>query len=74
RTDSVYPAAIFHAMNNNGGAALGVMLLVNSIGDPETFTPDTVQFIVLLIPTVIVAAITLALMLRRGKKGSLRDD
>ena len=65
RTDSVYPAAIFHAMNNSGGGALGTLLLLNSVGDPETFRPGAVQTIVCLIPTLITAVITVSLLLRK---------
>ena len=67
RTDSVYPAAIAHAINNNGGQALGTILLLNGVGDIEKYQMRTAENIVMQIPLYIAGAIALILMLKKQK-------
>ena len=39
RTDSVYPAAIYHACNNNGSQLIGLILLLNGIPEITAAPP-----------------------------------
>lgn len=66
RTDSVYPAAIAHAVNNSGGGMLGTILLLNGVGDAETFRPDFAGSIVMDIPLFLAGALALFLLLRKN--------
>lgn len=64
RTNSIYPAAIFHAMNNFGGTITGQLLMS---GIPEGYSPTIPQRLILDIPTYIAALIIFVLMLRDNK-------
>ena len=68
RTGSVYPAAIAHAVNNNGGGMLGTLLLLNGVGKVETFQPGFAQSNVMQIPLYLAGAAALFLMLKRNKQ------
>ena len=70
RTDSVYPAAIAHAVNNSGGGMLGTILLLNGVGDIETYQGSFAEAIVIDIPLFLAGAIALILMLRMRKMKS----
>ena len=74
RTDSVYPAAIAHAINNSGGGMLGIILLLNGVGDAETFRPDFAGSNILNIPLYIAGAIALFLMSRCKNKVPSADS
>ena len=74
RTDSVYPAAIAHAVNNSGGGMLGMILLLNGIGDIETYRLGFAESIVLNIPLFITGIIALFLMLRKNKVPSADSE
>ncbi|MCM1048635.1 MAG: CPBP family intramembrane metalloprotease [Clostridiales bacterium] len=61
KTNSVYPAAIFHAMNNFGGMIVGQFLIS---GVPEGYEPTMLQWFIMDIPLDIGAVVVLWLMLR----------
>ena len=65
KTHSVYPAAVFHAMNNFGGSITGNLFLS---GIPEDFSPTIPQMLILDIPLYAAALAVFALMLHDGKK------
>lgn len=66
RTNSIYPAAIFHAMNNFGGTITSNLLMS---GIPEGYSPTIPQWLALDIPLNAAALVILAVMLRdAGKK------
>lgn len=65
KTNSIYPAAIFHAMNNFGGTVTGQLLMS---GIPEDHVLTIPQYIMLDIPLYIAGAVLLALMLRGERK------
>ncbi|MCM1144836.1 MAG: CPBP family intramembrane metalloprotease [Blautia sp.] len=64
KTNSVYPAAIFHAMNNFGGMITGDIFIS---GVPEGYMPTIWQWFIVDIPFDIAAAVFLWLMLREKK-------
>ncbi|MCM1537533.1 MAG: CPBP family intramembrane metalloprotease [bacterium] len=64
RTNSIYPAAIFHAMNNFGGTVTSGLFMS---GIPDDFSPTIPQQLILEIPFYIAALIVFAIMLRSGK-------
>ncbi|HBB20668.1 MAG TPA: hypothetical protein DCZ62_09575, partial [Ruminococcus sp.] len=59
KTGSVIPAAIFHAVNNNGGFTAGNML-ISGIKDMEAFNNSLGKQAIVLIPYAVIA---LAVML-----------
>ena len=59
KTGSVIPAAIFHAVNNNGGFTVGNML-ISGIKDMEAFNNSLGKQAIVLIPYAVIA---LALMI-----------
>ncbi len=65
KTNSIYPAAIFHAMNNFGGTVTSNLFLS---GVPEDFTPTIPQLLILDIPLYIAALVIFVFMLRDNKK------
>lgn len=65
RTNSVYPAAIFHAMNNFGGTMTTQIFLS---GIPEDYVPTIPQQMMLDIPLDAAALAILALMLLSDRK------
>lgn len=65
KTNSIYPAAIFHAMNNFGGT-FTIRLLLSGV--PEDYTPTIPQLLILDIPLYAAALIFFVLMLRDNKK------
>lgn len=65
KTGSIYPAAIFHAMNNNGGPITGLLLVS---GIPEGFVPTIPQQLLVGIPAFAVCLVFLILMLIDNKK------
>lgn len=65
KTNSIYPAAIFHAMNNFGGTSTVNLFLS---GVPEDFKPTILQSMMLDIPLYITALIIFMLMLRSNSK------
>ena len=72
RTDSVYPAAIAHAVNNSGGAALGTLLLLNGVGDVEQYRPGFAANNLMQLPLYLLGIVMLILMLR--EKSPRRDS
>lgn len=64
RTNSIYPAAIFHAMNNFGGT-FTISLFVSGV--PEGYEPTVPQQLMLDIPLYIAALIIFTLMLQSGR-------
>ena len=68
RTDSVYPAAIYHACNNNGSQLIGLILLLNGIPEITAAPPDPVRDTVTMLPFILTAGIVLILMLRDAKQ------
>lgn len=65
KTGSVYPAAIFHAMLNNGGSITSKLFLS---GISEDFTPTIRQQLILSFPTFVICFVFLILMLRDKSK------
>ncbi|MBR6760483.1 MAG: CPBP family intramembrane metalloprotease [Oscillospiraceae bacterium] len=65
KTGSIYPAAIFHAMVNNGGS-ITAQLFLNGIS--EEFVPTIPQQLILSIPTFLICFVFLILMLRDHKQ------
>lgn len=64
RTNSIYPAAIFHAMNNFGGT-FTIDLFLSGI--PENYEPTIPQQLMLDIPLYIAALIIFTVMLRSNR-------
>lgn len=64
RTDSVYPAAIAHAVNNSGGTVIGSLLLLNGVGDTERYQPGFGENMIMNIPLYLIGAAALFLLLR----------
>ena len=64
KTNSVYPAAIFHAMNNFGGNSTYTLTLS---GVPEDFSPTIPQQLIMDIPLYIAALVIFVFMLRDNK-------
>lgn len=64
KTNSIYPAAIFHAMNNFGGTVTADFLMS---GVPEDFSITIPQRLMLDIPFYAAAVIVFVLMLRSDK-------
>ena len=62
KTGSVYPAAILHAMNNNGGK-ITANFFISGI-DTETFKETITQSLICEIPFFLCCAVFLVLMLR----------
>lgn len=65
KTGSVYPAAIFHAMNNFGGTIVG-QLFISGIPDDYIITPT--QTMMIYIPWYIAGAMLMTVMLREERK------
>lgn len=65
KTDSVFPAAIYHSMNNNGGALIGNILIC---GVPDDLELSLLGELYLLLPQLIFGIIFLALIVRDRKK------
>lgn len=70
-TNSIYPAAIYHAMNNFGGTVTARLFLS---GIPEDYTPTIPQQLILDIPLYIAASVIFALMLRESRRKQLTVD
>lgn len=71
RTGSIYPAALMHAMNNNGGSDVGSVLMM---GLPEDLELTMWDQLYLGIPQIILGVIFLILMLydkNKGKAGKI---
>ena len=66
KTGSIYPAAIMHAMNNNGGT-LTYTLLASGI-DIENFVPSIPQNLICSIPVFLLSVVFLVLMLSEKTK------
>lgn len=64
KTNSIYPAAIFHAMNNFGGTVTSSLFMS---GIPENYSPTIPQRLILDIPLYAAALIIYILMLRDNK-------
>lgn len=67
KTNSIYPAAIFHAMNNFGGTITSSLFMS---GVPEDFSPTIPQRLMLDIPFYIAALIIFTVMLRSNRKSA----
>lgn len=67
KTGSIYPAAICHAVNNNGCFA-AASLMVNGIGEGEGFELTFLQTTLLMAPAVIFGLVCLFMMIRDRKK------
>lgn len=67
KTNSIYPAAIFHAMGNFGGTFTTNLFLS---GIPEDYSPTIPQQLILDIPFDVAALIVFAVMLRENKKNA----
>ena len=65
KTNSIYPAAIFHAVNNFGGTVTSSIFMS---GIPEDYSPTISQWLMLNIPLYAAALIIFALMLRDNKR------
>lgn len=65
KTNSIYPATIFHAMNNFGGTFTNTLFLS---GVSENFSPTIPQHLMLDIPLYIAALIIFIAMLRNNGK------
>lgn len=65
KTNSVYPAAIFHAMNNSGGNSTYILTLS---GVPEDYSLSIPEQLLVDIPLYIAALVIFVLMLREDKK------
>lgn len=64
KTNSIYPAAIFHAMNNFGGTVTSTLFMS---GIPEDYSITIPQQMILDIPSYAAALIIFVLMLRDNK-------
>ncbi|MDE7229484.1 MAG: CPBP family intramembrane metalloprotease [Oscillospiraceae bacterium] len=64
KTNSIYPAAIFHAVNNFGGAVTSSLFMS---GIPEDYSPTISEQLMLDIPLYTAALVILVLMLRDNK-------
>ena len=62
KTGSIYPAAIMHAMNNNGGK-LTANIFISGV-NPETFEETITQSLICEIPFFLCCTVFLVLMLR----------
>ncbi|MBR2284880.1 MAG: CPBP family intramembrane metalloprotease [Ruminococcus sp.] len=71
KTGSIYPAAICHAMINNGGSITGQFLLS---GIPEDFVPTIPQQLIASIPTFLLCLVFLVLMLMDKRSGRTAAD
>lgn len=69
KTGSIYPAAIFHAMNNFGGTVTTRLFLS---GVPEDYSPTISEHLILDIPLFIAGLAVLVLMLRDKNKHSCK--
>lgn len=67
KTNSIYPAAIFHAMNNFGGSFSAQIFLS---GIPENYTPTIPEQMLLNIPLGAAAVVILVIMFRENKRSS----
>lgn len=65
KTGSIYPAAIMHASNNFGGAAIRQLFIS---GIPEDYTPAVTDNLIVLIPSFLLGLVFFILMLRDNKK------
>ena len=65
RSGSIYPAAIAHAMLNNGGRAVG-MFFLSGVG--EGYDETIGKNMVMEIPTWVICTVFLVLMVRDGRK------
>lgn len=71
KTGSVYPAAIFHAMINNGGSITGHLFVS---GIPEDFILTIPQQLILSIPTFAICFVFLLFMLLDNQKEKVLDQ
>lgn len=67
KTNSIYPAAIFHAMNNFGGTAINSLFMS---GIPESYSPTIPQQLILDIPLYAAAVIIFIFLLRDNKNNA----
>lgn len=65
RTNSIYPAAIFHAMNNFGGT---ITVRIFMSGIPEDYSPTIPQRLLFDIPFYAAALIIFTFMMRSDRK------
>ena len=65
KTNSIYPAAIFHAVNNFGGTVTSSIFMS---GIPEDYSMTISQWMILNIPLYAAALIIFVLMLRDNKR------
>lgn len=68
KTNSIYPAAIFHAMNNFGGT-ITMQLFLSGI--PEGFSPTIPQQLLIDIPSYAAALIIFVIMMRDNRNKRL---
>ncbi len=64
RTNSIYPAAIFHAMNNFGGTVTSSLFISNV---PEDYSLTIPQQLMLDVPLCAAALVVFVFMLRDNK-------
>lgn len=69
KTNSVYPAAIFHAMNNSGGFSISNLFIS---GVPQDYSISISEQMILDIPFYIAAVIIYVFMMRDRKKTELQ--
>lgn len=69
KTNSVYPAAIFHAMNNSGGFSINSLFIS---GLPQDYSISISEHMILDIPFYIAAVIIYVFMMRDRKKTELQ--
>lgn len=65
KTGSIYPAAIMHAANNNGGGIVGQLFIS---GVPEDFSPDIANRVIVSIPSMLICCVFLVLMIIDKKR------
>ena len=65
KTGSVYPAAIMHASNNFGGAAIRQLFIS---GIPEDFSPTILDNMIVMIPSILLGLVFFILLLRDSRK------
>lgn len=65
KTGSIYPAAIMHAANNNGGGIVGQLFVS---GVPEDFSQDITNRVIVSIPSMLICCVFLVLMIIDKKR------
>ena len=65
KTGSVYPAAIMHSVNNNGGSVIGQLFIS---GVPEDFSPHITEYMIVSIPSFVICCVFLVLMIKEKKR------